>query len=84
MKPLFCEKGFVLVRKYLLLSPKTGDVIVLKHPILRIPLLKRILKINKDLIWVEGDNKKGSYDSRDFGWINKKEIQGKVISYVSS
>lgn len=84
MEPSFKAKGFVFVRKYLLFSPKTGDVIILNHPVLRIPLLKRILKINKDLIWIEGDNKERSYDSRDFGWINKKEIQGKVMSYVSN
>lgn len=78
MEPLFSEKDFVFVGKYLLFSPKTGDVVVLKHPILQIPLLKRILKINKDLIWVEGDNKEASRDSRDFGWIEKKQVLGKV------
>lgn len=84
MEPLFKEKGFVFVKRYLLFSPKTGDVVVLKSPTLQIPLLKRILKMNKDLIWVEGDNKNGSRDSRDFGWINKKNIQGKVISQISN
>lgn len=83
MEPLFKDKGFVFIRKYLLHSPQTGDVIVLKCPRFKIPLLKRVMKINRDLVWVEGDNKKGSYDSRTFGWVSRKDIQGKVLGQVS-
>jgi hypothetical protein len=34
------------------------------------PLFKRVIDIDRnDCIWVEGDNKSESYDSRNFGWI---------------
>lgn len=43
---------------------------------------KRITKILDNKFWVEGDNKKLSYDSRKFGYINKKSILGKVICKI--
>jgi hypothetical protein len=36
-------------------------------------LTKRLIKINDDCYWVEGDNKEESFDSRDFGWICKNQ-----------
>lgn len=42
-------------------------------------LIKRVKTIKESEIFVLGDNEKVSLDSRSFGWINKKEIIGKVI-----
>ena len=42
-------------------------------------IIKRIAKINKDKVFVEGDNKKDSLDSWKFGWVYRKEIVGKVV-----
>ncbi len=41
--------------------------------------IKRIQKINGLEVYVVGDNKADSEDSRKFGSINKKEIIGKVF-----
>ncbi|OGH38182.1 MAG: hypothetical protein A3B44_00825 [Candidatus Levybacteria bacterium RIFCSPLOWO2_01_FULL_38_21] len=57
---------------------KIGDVVVFevndKH------YVKRIEKIKGDKYFLTGDNKKESIDSRRFGWIEKKDIIGKVIA----
>lgn len=34
-------------------------------------------------VWVEGDNKKGSYDSRHFGPVPYGLIKGRVVFKVS-
>ena len=57
-------------------KPKVGEVVVLKKNKF---IIKRITRINKDRFFVEGDNKKESTDSRNFGWISKSEIVGKMI-----
>ena len=42
--------------------------------------IKKIKNIEKNiLIWIEGDNKKNSFDSRNFGWIKKEFIIGNVL-----
>lgn len=78
MCPSFKPGDTVLVNKfsYLLSRPRMGDVIVLKRKKF---IMKRIIKIDKNEFFVEGDNKERSTDSRSFGWVNKKEIIGKVF-----
>lgn len=78
MIPTFKSGDEVLVNRlsYFLSKPKIGDLVVSKKEKY---IIKRIKKIDGDRFFVEGDNKKESTDSRKFGWINKKEIVGKVI-----
>lgn len=59
-------------------SYNIGDIIVFTNPNNKLSI-KRITKIINDLIFVEGDNKLFSVDSRDFGAIQKSSIVGKVI-----
>lgn len=61
---------------FLFKKPEIGDIVVLAHGRC---IIKRIVKIEKDKIFIMGDNKKESTDSRSFGWINKQEILGKVM-----
>lgn len=42
-------------------------------------IIKRITKMNHDKLFLEGDNRSESTDSKQFGWVNKKNIIGKVI-----
>lgn len=56
---------------------KVGDLIVFKKDDKEI--IKRIKKMEGEEAWVEGDNEKGSTDSRSFGPIRKSQIIGKVI-----
>ncbi len=81
MYPLFSSGQDVLVNKlsYIFRKPKIGDVIVLRHKKDKRYIIKRIVKIHKDQYFVEGENKKESTDSRQFGWISKDNIVGKVI-----
>ena len=84
MEPLFNEGDFVIVEKfsYLFNKPRERDVVVLRHPHNNKYLLKRISKAINGAVFVEGDNKNGSEDSRQFGPISKKEIIGKVLMRI--
>ena len=64
--------------------PKINQIVVIKDPLgITNELCKRIKKIKtiekEELIWLEGDNKINSFDSRNFGWIKKDFIKGNVI-----
>ena len=78
MAPALRAKDTILVNRlsYFLGEPKIGDVVVIKRGKY---IIKRIVKVGKKKVFVIGDNKKESTDSRSFGWINKKEIIGKVV-----
>ena len=41
----------------------------------QITLLKRITQIDGDKIWVEGDNKSKSVDSRAYGWLSPSDFK---------
>lgn len=86
MVPTFKENDVVLVNRlsYFLSKPKIGDLIVLKRGLPRHGkagqyIIKRIAKIKNDRFFVIGDNKKESTDSRRFGWIDRKDIVGKIL-----
>lgn len=76
------SSGQLLVIVKLFQSLKKGEIVVLKDPRTRCLLVKRIQEINNNTYYVVGDNKKESTDSRDFGWITRKDIIGKVIYVV--
>ena len=83
MEPAILDGQSVLASNipYIISKPKIGDVIAFnkKGKI----FIKRIVKINLsadgDKYFVAGDNKKDSLDSKKFGWIDRKQIVGKVI-----
>jgi len=79
MVPFLHSSDVVLVFRYIIVKPKVGDVIILKHSLPPFILCKRIKKKLGDNIWVEGDNKVKSVDSRSFGFVNVGDIIGKVI-----
>lgn len=58
-----------------------GDVVVTIDPKSDDNLLKRIIKVENGSYWVEGDNKKDSYDSRRFGWVLRNMLLGKAIHH---
>lgn len=81
MEPNFKMNQSVLVSglPYLFKKPKIGDVIVFRDSKSDKRILKRIMKISSSMYLVGGDNKQ---DSKDFGWIEKKDIYGKVVLTV--
>ncbi len=58
-------------------KPKNKDIVIIKME--GKMMVKRINKINSHSFFIQGDNKKGSTDSRSFGWIKRDQIIGKVI-----
>lgn len=77
MEPAILSGQFVLASSIPLLFSKLkiGDVIVfeVKNKL----IIKRVKEIRESKILVSGDNK---FDSRDFGWIDKKDVKGKIIA----
>lgn len=62
---------------YIFSRPKIGDIVVIRHQ--GKEMIKRIQKYDDRQVFVTGDNKKESTDSRNFGLIDKSNIIGKVI-----
>ncbi len=75
----------VITRAYWLFGPpRENDVVVLNHD--DGLLIKRIRRFESSIsgpprIFVQGDNMRVSWDSRDFGFISSDEIVGKVLMY---
>jgi nickel-type superoxide dismutase maturation protease len=66
---------------YLSKKPKVGEIVVLNFK--GKDLIKRVVKVEGENIFIEGDNKDNSTDSRDFGPIKLDQIKGKVV-YATS
>lgn len=58
---------------------REGDIVVLRHPAKNIDIVKRIRRIEGGRVFVEGDNKDESEDSRSFGAVPVKTITGKML-----
>lgn len=117
--PTFVPSHRILVNKaaYALRPPKTGDIVVLRHPETGATLVKRVVaggesevtmrygrlfvdnkpvlsvsgkdimndtqlaqwRVPKNSFFVAGDNLHASTDSRHFGCVARRHIQGKVV-----
>ncbi len=53
---------------------RVGDIVIIQKN--EKEIIKRLKKIEKNRVWIEGDNRSGSTDSRQFGWIDKSDILG--------
>jgi len=85
MEPYFLSGGKVFVNKmaYFFHEPKIKDVVVLKKPRDKKYILKVIDKIHEGRYFVVGFNRDNSTDSREFGWVGRSDILGKVIQKVN-
>lgn len=68
---------FVSSIPYLFSNPKIGDIVAFKKD--EKVFIKRIARIENQKYFMTGDNKNDSLDSRDFGWIEKKDVIGRLI-----
>ena len=78
MEPTIKDGSFVLAL-FSFFGLRAGDIVLLRHPASHMLIIKRVLRISGDKVWVEGDNKKESSDSRKFGWVDSRNVAGKVI-----
>ncbi len=62
---------------YLFKNPTIGDIVAFSQKD-RV-FIKRITGIDEKKYFLEGDNKNDSLDSKNFGYIPKQQILGKVI-----
>lgn len=81
MLPRFSPGVKVLVKKtWFFTSIMPGDVVVAKDPRNGRLILKRVQHINKKgQLFLLGDNKEESTDSRVFGFVTRKNTIGKVV-----
>ena len=83
MFPTLQDGDLVLIDK----KPKAyniGDICVLVPPDEADKIvIKRITKVKPmdRLYWFLGDNRNNSHDSRDYGWVNVENIEGRVIKH---
>ncbi len=69
----------ILVWCWFFYTPKVNDLLAIR--VNNREVIKRVQKVHDRKYFVIGDNKKESTDSRNFGWIKKEQIIGKVIWY---
>ena len=62
----------------------SGLLVVIRHPIKNDIYVKRIFKINSFQLDVRGDNEFESTDSRQFGIIHKRQVEGIVKKIIST
>lgn len=79
MEPTIKNAQTVLVSSipYFFSKPKIGDIVAFKNN--EKVFIKRIARVENQRYFMTGDNKNDTMDSKDFGWIDKKEIVGKII-----
>lgn len=61
-------------------GPRSGDLLVVEDP--QRPgayLVKRATRVADARVWVEGDNRAASRDSRAFGALTRARVVGRVI-----
>lgn len=57
--------------------PKIGDLVIFSHK--GIEKIKRVSDIEGEKLYALGDNAVQSTDSRQFGWVHRTQVVGRVI-----
>jgi len=60
-----------------LVRPKVGLIVIIEHD--KLEKIKRVSKIKGSKVYILGDNKPASRDSRQFGWLDKAQLIATVI-----
>ncbi len=75
MEPILRAGQVVWVSKWP--RVKAGDIVVFRFQ--EEELIKRVEKLDGKKVFLSGDNPSDSLDSRSFGFVERKDIVGKVI-----
>lgn len=54
-----------------------GQVVIVEHD--GVEKIKRVERIQNDMVFVIGDNLEASTDSRHFGWLTMDEVRARVF-----
>ena len=84
MKPTYNDGDWLLFKQVTVSASDSqslvGKVVVIERESFPgIHLIKRVVRAEQSGIWVEGDNKEASTDSRQWGAITPTEIVGVVL-----
>lgn len=84
MVPTLKPGQFALVNQfaYWKRKPSTGEIAVFRYGDERRLLCKRVARFDekKNACFFTGDNQADSFDSKIFGYVNLKDVVGKVIT----
>lgn len=82
MEPALKNNNIVLVSNlfYIFKEPKVNDIVAFKFNNKK--MVKRISQIKDNQYFVIGDNINDSLDSRKIGFIDRKNILGKVFKII--
>ena len=82
MFPYLKEGDIVFFKKYKKNKSilKNRQIVIFNHPLKNKNLIKRINSVNKNNIYVIGDNIEFSEDSKKFGLVNNEKVIGIVTS----
>lgn len=80
MQPTLYDGQFLILNT-LDKDVEIGDIVVVEPLVCAggTYIIKRVTNIEDNKVFVEGDNKDHSLDSRTFGWIRKDAIMGVII-----
>lgn len=73
------KTGDIVIGLKFLSTLKVNNIIILHSPSGNLLIIKRIKEIKGNRYFAVGDNQKESTDSRQFGWVGKSHIVGKVV-----
>ena len=76
MAPRLLPGHVVLVNRWF--TPlKVGDIVIVKHD--GKEKIKRLTQLDKQRVFVTGDNRLQSTDSNDFGWLDRRAVTAKLL-----
>lgn len=81
MEPTLKPGDYILANLWFI-DVAENDIVVLKHPRKDLILVKRISRIDGRKVFLIGDNKKYSEDSRKFGPVTRGDIIAKMAYKV--
>ena len=77
------DQVLVDVKTHLRRSLRPSEIVLFRQPNGELLMAKRIQSIDKEGLWVCGDNESQSSDSRDFGRVPMANVIGVVCEKVS-